>query len=74
MNRLKSIRQTKGITQNSLAEKSGISLMTIKAYEQNKRDLDGANIKTLLIISKVLGVKLIELITDKEIKEMLANN
>ena len=54
-NVLKSLRKNAGFTQQELAERSGVSLRMIRAYEQGAQDLGKAEARTLLNLSTVLG-------------------
>ena len=51
---LKRLRRQAGLTQRELAEKSGISLRTIQQYEQRKKNINKAQIDTLIPLSKAL--------------------
>lgn len=51
---LKRLRRQAGLTQRELAEKSGISLRTIQQYEQRKKNINKAQIDTLIPLSMVL--------------------
>ncbi len=52
--RLKQLRQLVGLSQRELAERSGISLRTIQQFEQRKRNINKAQIDTLLPLSMAL--------------------
>ncbi len=52
---LKRIRESRGLSQNELAEKSGVNLRNIQAYEQKNNDIDKAQAKILYKLSRVLG-------------------
>ena len=54
-NVLKSLRKNAGFTQQELAERSGVSLRMIRAYEQGAQDLGKAEARTLLNLATVLG-------------------
>lgn len=54
-NTLKMQRKAAGFTQRELAERSGVSLRMIRAYEQGAQDLQKAEAITLLNLSSVLG-------------------
>ena len=51
---LKKIREAAGLTQNALAEASGVSLRMIQLYEQGQRDIMKAEAGTVLKLAKVL--------------------
>ena len=52
---LKRIRESRGLSQTELAEKSGVKLRNIQAYEQRNNDIDKAQAKILYKLSRVLG-------------------
>lgn len=52
--RLKSVRKQLGLTQEMLAERSGVSLNTIRAYERKSKDLNKAQVDTVLSLAKAL--------------------
>ena len=51
---LKRLRHLVGLSQRELAEKSGISLRTIQQYEQRKKNINKAQIDTLIPLSIAL--------------------
>lgn len=56
---IKKFRKEKGMTQQELANKTGISIMSIKRYESGQREV---NTRIALEIAKVLNVTLGELL------------
>lgn len=56
-NGLKRQRKLLGLTQNELAQLSGVSLRMIRAYEQGEQDLGRAEARTLLNLADVLKCK-----------------
>ena len=59
---LKRLRRQAGLSQRGLAEKSGISLRTIQQYEQQKKNINKAQIDTLIPLSKALYCDVRELL------------
>lgn len=55
INPLKTARKNAGMTQQQLAEQTGINIRSIRAYEQGQLSLDNASAATLLLFSQVLG-------------------
>lgn len=53
--KLKQIRESRGISQIELSEKSGVNLRSIQMYEQKVNDIDKAQSQTLYKLSRVLG-------------------
>ncbi len=60
--KLKAIRKHCGLTQAELAHTSGVSLNTIRAYEQKNKDLDKAQSDILLRLAKALKCDISELL------------
>ena len=60
--KLKRIRESRGLSQAELAEKSGVNLRNIQMYEQKKNDIDKAQAQTLYKISRVLGCEIEDLL------------
>ena len=55
MNKLKEIRESKGISASELSRKSNVTRQTIHRLESES--VDSANSKTLLSLAKALGVE-----------------
>lgn len=55
VNPLKRQRKSAGFTQQELAEKSGVKLRMIQAYEQNYQDISRAEAATVLKMARVLN-------------------
>ena len=53
--RLKIIREYKEMSQAELAEKSGVSLRAIQAYEQGYKDISKAQLATAVKLADALG-------------------
>lgn len=68
---LKEARMRAGLSQNKLAEQSGVNASMIQYYEQGKKDINGAKLKTLLTLCDTLKCGLRDLITDEETLELL---
>lgn len=68
---MKELRKRAGLTRAQLAEETGINFRTLEAYEQGRKDINGAKLKTLLKLCQALDCELEELITDSETKELL---
>lgn len=61
---LKKLREAAGLTQNALAEASGVSLRMIQLYEQGQRDIMKAEAGTVLKLAKVLNVTMEKIIEE----------
>ncbi|MCC8162869.1 MAG: helix-turn-helix transcriptional regulator [Lachnospiraceae bacterium] len=53
--KLKQIRESRGLSQNELAERSGVNVRSIRSYEQRGNEIDKAQAQTLYRLSRVLG-------------------
>ena len=51
-----------GITRQALADKTGLNLRTIEAYEQRKNDINNAAVSSVKKIALVLGVPIEKII------------
>lgn len=70
-NVLKKLRETQGLSQGQLAQKTGISVRTLQSYEQGSRDINGASLSTLVDLAIALKCKLTDILSDQElIKKM----
>jgi len=58
---LKRIRTAYGCSQSELARLSGVSLRSIQMYEQRRKDINKAQVDTLLRIARVLGCRVEDL-------------
>ena len=68
---MKELREKAGLTRAELAEETGINIRTIEAYEQGRKDINGAKLKTLLKLCKVLNCNLEDIVTDTELIDLL---
>ena len=59
---LKRVRASKGFTQRSLSEATGISLRTIQHWECGDKDFNNAAAMSVYVISQALGVDMIDLL------------
>ena len=60
--KLKQIRKGCGLTQEELAEMSGVSLNTIRAYERRSKDIGKAQVDILMRLAGVLRCEISDLI------------
>lgn len=68
---LQALRESKGLTRAELAERTGIKVRTLEAYEYGRKDINGAKIKTLLRLCNALGCRLDDILTDPYTLEAL---
>ena len=71
--KLKSARIVAGLSQSALAEKTGLKLRTLQAYEQGHKSLDNASFGTVVKIAEACGCKFEHLIEDSELLNLLKN-
>ena len=69
--KLKEMRQSRGLSQSQLAEKTGINIRTLQHYEQGSKNFDHARIDTILRVCIALGCKLDDIIENQEYDELL---
>ena len=69
--KLKKIRQSRGLSQSQLAEKTGINVRTIQHYEQGSKNFDHARIDTILKVCITLNCKLEDVIENPEYVDLL---
>ena len=55
VNPLKRQRRSAGLTQKELAERSGVKLRMIKAYEQNYQDISKAEVLSVIKLARALN-------------------
>lgn len=63
-NRLKELRESRGLSQAQLAEKTGISPDNIKSWELGRREL--VNIYTLIKLADALNYSVMDFIEPQE--------
>ena len=68
---LKEIRETRGMSQQDLAEKTGIPKRMIQAYEQGYRDINGAKLTTLVTFAHALNCPIDQIVDDPELIEKI---
>ena len=65
------MRQSRGLSQSQLAEKTGINVRTIQHYEQGSKNFDHARIDTILKCCIALNCKLEDLIENEDYVELI---
>lgn len=65
--KLRRLRLEKNMSQNDLAEKTGVLKSLIQSYEQETRSISGARLNILCALSEALGCKIGDLIDDEEL-------
>ena len=69
--KLKEMRQSKGLSQGQLAEKSKMNVRTLQHYEQGSKNFDHARIDTILRVCLVLNCKLEDIIDNQEYLDLI---
>lgn len=59
---LKRFRDYSGMSQSELAEESGVSLRSIQMYEQKNKDINKAQVVTVMKLAKAIGCEVEDLI------------
>jgi transcriptional regulator with XRE-family HTH domain len=62
MSKLKDKRTALGLSQSELAASSGVSLRMIQHYEQGFKDINKAQVGTIVKLSRALGCKVEDLV------------
>ena len=65
--KLKTIRKSRGLTQEQLSEATQIPKRTIQHFEQRTRDIDGAHLETLADLCIVLDCGIEDILESKEL-------
>lgn len=63
---LEKIRREQKMSREKLSEISGVNCRSIECYEQGKRDLNIANVKTVRALAKALNVPMEKILDDDE--------
>lgn len=61
MNNLKSIRESRGLSQSQLADASGVNVRMIQYYEQGRNPIEKASVETVHNIAKALNATIYDL-------------
>lgn len=63
---LEKTRREVGISRKKLSEISGVSFRSIECYEQQKNDINIANVKTVRALAQALNVPMEKILDDVE--------
>lgn len=69
--KLKEKRQSKGLSQSQLAERTGINIRTLQHYEQGTKNFDHARIDTIVRICVALNCRLEDIIENEQYVELI---
>lgn len=69
---LKEQRIAAGLSQSQLSRLSGVNLRSLQDYEQGKKNVNGAKLKTIFQLASALNCTVAEIINeDEELLELL---
>ena len=71
MSRLKQLRENCSLSQSDLAFLSQTDVRQIQNWEQGRRSIDGAKIKTLASLALALSCNLSDIIYDEDTAELI---
>lgn len=71
MSKLQEVRKGKKLSQNGLAENTGLNLGTITKLEQGQRNINKAELSTLLKLCLALNCRLSDILDDPENLDLL---
>lgn len=71
--KLKTIREKQDLSQSQLSKVTGISIRTLQHYEQGSMDIDAARLKTLMQLCIALDCKLIDILEDQALIDLVKN-
>lgn len=71
MNKLKKMRESRGLSQLQLAEKSGIQVRTLQHYEQGVLNFDHCKIDKIFAVALALDCDVEDILTDENIIETI---
>lgn len=63
---LKLIREEKGISQAQLAKRARVSLRSIQMMEQGHRDINKAQVLTVIQLAEALGCDIYDILNERE--------
>lgn len=69
--KLKEMRQSRGLSQSQLAEKTGINVRVLQHYEQGSKNFDHARIDTIMKVCIALHCKMEDVIENSEYLELI---
>lgn len=71
MSKLKTMRQTRGLSQSQLAEKSGLNVRVLQHYEQGSKIFDHARIDKILSVCLALHCQIEDVIENEEYIDLI---
>ena len=71
MNKLKKMRESKGLSQAQLAKMSGIHYRTLQYYEQGRLDIGHCKIEKLISVALALDCDIEDIVDNKNVVELV---
>ena len=65
--KLKSMRESRGLSQAQLAEKAGLQVRTLQNYEQGILNFDGCKIDKIFAVALALNCDVEDILTDENV-------
>ena len=65
--KLRRLRVSRGFSQSELAEYSGVTIQTLRRYEQSAAPINNAKLKVLVALARALNCKIEDIIESKEL-------
>ena len=70
---MRKLRESKNMTHEELANKSGLSIQLVRLYEYEPVRINNAKLTSLIKLAKALNCKVSDLIEDQELKSDFEN-
>lgn len=71
MQKLRSLRKDRGLSQQGLANISGVPLRVIQSHEYGQRVVEHARLSTLVKLATALGCRFYDLLDDERLVEQI---
>ena len=65
MNALKAMRESRGLSQSQLAEKSGVDVRMIQHYEQEQKNINHAMVTTVIKLAEALDCDIKDILNEE---------
>lgn len=69
--KLKKMRESRGLSQSQLAEKSGIHLRTLQYYEQGVLDFNHCKIEKIFSVALTLDCDIEDILDDEDVIDLV---
>lgn len=68
---IKEMRNRASLSQSELASLTGLKMPTLQAYEQGRKNVNGAKLLTLCKLASALNCSISDIVTDEKLKQLL---